>query len=72
LQSVYSRVVGFPGSFVDIPTTVPGEGDPGKLTFTLHWPESPDVPEHWLGHNVEVEITWDKPGDEPLGTKPAS
>ena len=67
-----SRVVGYPGSFVDIPTAPTTESDPGKLTFTLHWPECPDVPEHWLGHNVDVEITSDKPGPEPLGDKPAS
>jgi glucoamylase len=71
-QSIESRVVGFPGSFVDIPTTAPEQGGSGKIIFTIHWPECPESPEHWLGHNVEIEITPDQPAQEPLGTKPAS
>jgi glucoamylase len=52
-QIATCRVVGYPGSFVDIPTP---PGAAGKLIFTLHWPENTDAAEHWLGHNVEIEV----------------
>ena len=66
--NVSSRVVGYPGSFVDIETT--GEG---RLSFTLHWPASAAGAEHWLGRNVEINVrAVDVPVAPPLATKPAS
>jgi glucoamylase len=66
-QSINSKVVGYPGSYVDIATepTARPDGEFGKLIFTLHWPEGPNAPEHWLGYNVEVELT---PPGEPART----
>ena len=57
-QTLNSRVVGYPGSFADIATPAPSLADArGKLIFTLHWPEDTGVTEHWLGYNVEIELT---------------
>jgi len=56
-QTVSSKVVGYPGSFVDIQTPALDSGGAGKLIFTLHWPESATTQDHWLGYNVEVELT---------------
>lgn len=53
-QTAQSKVVGYPGSFVDIMTP---PNKTGKLIFTLHWPENADLPDHWLGYDVEVELT---------------
>ncbi len=44
-----SRAVGYPGSFVDLPTATEQQG---TLIFTLYWPEG----DRWLGHNVEVAL----------------
>jgi glucoamylase len=44
--------VGYPGSFVDIPT---GADQTGKLEFTLAWPGQNDK-ERWLGRNVAVSL----------------
>ena len=67
-----SKVVGFPGSYVDIPTS--GDGVSGKLIFTLHWPERADAEEHWLGRNIEVRLgEHDLQMDPPsVEAKPAS
>jgi glucoamylase len=58
-QTVNSRNVGYPGAFVDIPTPAAGDwnraGD-ARLIFTIHWPESPSGPDHWLGRNLEVPL----------------
>jgi glucoamylase len=58
-QTVNSRNVGYPGAFVDIVTPADPEwsrqGD-ARMIFTLHWPESADAPDHWLGHNFEVAL----------------
>ena len=59
-ETINSRVVGFPGSFVDILTPASGDwvgGGKPVLVFTIHWPESAGKPEHWLGYNVEIELT---------------
>ncbi len=42
--------IGYPGSFVDIPTT---QGNSGKILFTLFWPAA----NRWLGRNMEVTVT---------------
>ncbi len=57
-QRVSARLVGFLGAFVDLP--IPPEVRDGKLVFTLHWAEGPEVEEHWLGRNLEVEIVGDR------------
>lgn len=49
-----SRVVGKPGSFIDIQTA---HDQTGSIIFTLYWPET----NHWLGRNYEVAIN-----EEPL------
>jgi glucoamylase len=58
-QTIDARNIGYPGSFVDIPTPSAEdwnrEGD-AKIVFTIHWPESPSGPEHWLGFNLEVAL----------------
>jgi hypothetical protein len=48
--------VGYPGSFVDIPTQTLDVGQQGKLIFSIHWPASAVAGEHWLGRNIEVEL----------------
>jgi glucoamylase len=55
-QTVNARNVGYPGSFVDIPTNTAESVGSNKLIFTMHWPEGPNAPDHWLGHNVEIDI----------------
>jgi glucoamylase len=47
-RSAASRGLGSAGFMVDVQT---GPGS-GRLSWTLHWPES----SRWLGYNVEVEI----------------
>ena len=72
-QNISSRVVGYPGSFVDIATPVPDVGVFQKLIFTMHWPASADSAEHWLGHNLEVQLgAHDAQMAAPLQGKPAS
>ena len=44
-----SRVAGYPGSYVDIPTT-PNQS--GTIVFTLYWPAE----DRWLGKNYSVAI----------------
>ena len=44
-----SHPVGYPGSYVDIPTAA---GKAGKIVFTLYWPEQ----DRWLGRNFEVAV----------------
>jgi glucoamylase len=68
-QTAQSKVVGYPGSFVDIATPALESGVTGKLEFTLHWPESAATHDHWLGYNVEVALT--APGGN-VGDRPAS
>jgi glucoamylase len=69
-----SRVVGYPGSFVDIETPDHEEGGSGKeLTFTIHWPATDEISDHWLGHNVTVQLMHpDHDAQRPLESKPAS
>jgi glucoamylase len=47
-----ARSVGYPGSFVDIPTAADQEG---TITFTLAWPGH-DGEERWLGRNIDVLV----------------
>jgi glucoamylase len=47
-----ARSVGYPGSFVDIPTT---PDKTGNIIFTLAWPGQ-NGQERWLGKNIEVAI----------------
>jgi glucoamylase len=66
-QTLTSKTVGYPGSFVDIQTPSLESGGSGKLIFTLHWPESAAALDHWLGYNVEVELTspgWTAPSGQ--------
>jgi glucoamylase len=65
---INSRVVGYPGSFVDV--AAPNEV--GTLEFTLFWPATADAPEHWLGRNYKLAITAEAPETMPAGTKPVS
>jgi glucoamylase len=65
---INSRVVGYPGSFVDI--DAPSEE--GTLEFTLFWPATAEAPEHWLGHNYKLAIKAEAPETMPAGTKPVS
>ena len=71
-QTTTSRVCGFPGSYADLPT--PGERDAGSrhLSFTLQWPTTADKAEHWLGHNVEIDLTSEPPPVMPSSSPPVS
>jgi glucoamylase len=51
-QSVEARSVGYPGSFVDIPTA---PEQTGKIIFTLAWPGQ-NLQERWLGKNIDVSV----------------
>ncbi len=48
-NTIESHVVGYPGSFADIPTT-PGQS--GMIVFTLYWPGA----DRWLGKNLQVAV----------------
>jgi hypothetical protein len=68
-----SKAVGYPGSYVDIPTPVLEAGQTGRLIFTMHWPENVEGIEHWLGRNIEVKLgDRDQQFAAPLQQKPAS
>ncbi len=60
-----SRVVGYPGSYADIPTTAK---QTGSIVFTLFWPEQ----NRWLGRNCEVKIVSHTPESTPATEKPMS
>jgi glucoamylase len=47
-----SKTVGYPGSFVDIPTT---PNQTGTIVFTMHWLGD----NHWLGRNISIAVTQD-------------
>jgi glucoamylase len=47
-----SRMVGYPGSYADIPTVA---GQAGTIVFTLYWPGQ----DKWLGRNFEVAVVKD-------------
>jgi glucoamylase len=47
-----ARSVGYPGSFVDLPTT-PDQG--GNIIFTLSW-TGPTGQDEWLGRNIDVSV----------------
>ena len=68
-HTISGEFVGFPGSFADI--TAPSDAS-GKLTFTLHWPANAGSSEHWLGHNIDVEIVSSTSQPAPIAVKPAS
>ncbi len=51
--TIDSNIVGFPGSFVDIPTR---PDQTGSIIFTICWPVEGQPP-RWLGRNLEVAIT---------------
>ncbi|HMF64168.1 MAG TPA: hypothetical protein VK608_08785, partial [Edaphobacter sp.] len=50
--------VGYPGSFVDIPTN---SQQTGTIVFTLNW--SSQGEDRWLGRNIEVSIVSPIPSD---------
>jgi glucoamylase len=50
-----SEVVGYPGSFVDLPTR-PDQGGT-TICFTIVWPGAEGRPDRWLGRNLEVNVT---------------
>jgi hypothetical protein len=53
MEEAISNMVGYSGSYVDIPTK-PGRS--GKIIFTQNWPgDNQQV--RWLGRNIEVVIT---------------
>ena len=56
VQEASSKAVGFPGSYVDIPTPILAPGENRKLIFTMHWPARPDAADHWLGRNMEILV----------------
>ena len=58
-----SRVVGTPGSFVDIETA---PDQTGSLVFTLFWPGE----ERWLGKDYEVAIHERQVPQTSAATKP--
>jgi glucoamylase len=47
-----SRVVGYPGSYVDIATT---PHQTGTIIFTLCWATGAEL--HWLGRNISIAVT---------------
>jgi glucoamylase len=47
-----STAVGYPGSFVDIPTN---PRQTGTIVFTLNWPSQAEQ-DRWLGRNIEVSV----------------
>jgi glucoamylase len=66
-----SRVVGYPGSYADIPTA--GHEAGASLIFTLYWPATATSGEHWLGRNLEVKLgEHDAQFAPPLESKPGS
>ncbi len=65
---VNSRVVGYPGSYVDL--VAPSEA--GFIEFTLHWPATADAAERWLGKNYRLQVKVEAPETMPAGTKPVS
>jgi glucoamylase len=54
-QRAASKMVGYPGSYIDIPTATAGDAA-AALKFTIHWPEQAGVSDHWLGRNLEVKL----------------
>jgi glucoamylase len=52
VNKMVSTMVGFSGSYADIPTPA---GFIGKIIFTQSWPEE-NQQERWLGSNIEIEI----------------
>jgi glucoamylase len=51
-NSTEAHSVGYPGSFVDIPTT---PDQTGTIIFTIAWPGENDQ-ERWLGKNIDVAV----------------
>jgi len=47
-----SHFVGYPGSFVDIPTAA---DQTGNIIFTLAWPGE-NQQDRWLGRNIDVAV----------------
>jgi len=64
-SAVDSRVVGRPGSFVDIQTA---HDETGSILFTIYWPET----DRWLGHNYEVAVHEEPLPQGTAATKPKS
>jgi len=60
-----SRLVGKPGSFVDIQTA---HDEVGTIIFTLFWPEE----NRWLGRNYEVAVNEEPVPQGTAATKPKS
>jgi glucoamylase len=72
-QFASSKVVGYPGCFVDIATPERAPDQAGTLIFTMHWPATADVADHWLGRNIEVELgAHDAQFQAPLEAKPTT
>ena len=64
-HEVDSRVVGAPGSYVDIQTAW---NQAGSIVFTLYWP----VQDRWLGRNYEVTVHEQAQPQQPVAMKPKS
>ena len=67
-DAVESKPVGYAGYYGDL--GMPENA--GMLEFTLFWPATEQVAEHWLGTNYHVEITPTTPEPMPVGTRPLS
>jgi glucoamylase len=63
--AVDSRVVGRPGSFVDIAT---GTSEEGSIVFTLFWPQE----NRWLGRNCQIDLHAEVPQQGTAADKPVS
>jgi glucoamylase len=59
-----SAITGAPGSFADV--TPPADIAPGKLVFTMYWPQQ----NRWLGRNIEVNISAHTTPVMPAEVKP--
>ena len=66
------EAIGHPGFLADIVTPALADESMNRLFFTLHWEAANEVPDHWLGHNVEIRLTPDLPPTMPAATKPVS
>ena len=72
VQQIDAIAVGSVGWVADIRAPELAEGASSRIVFTMHWPTSQGVQDHWLGHNFTVDVTPDQPPTMPAGTKPLS
>ncbi len=71
-ETADSRVCGYAGSHLDIPTSGVEDGGGRQLTFTLHWPASGESSERWLGYNVDIQVAPEPAPVMPASTAPVS